>query len=557
MKGPRYDVVVVGSGAGGAPVAHTLARAGASVLVLEKGPRLARKDFLHDEISSCRRDLFVPFPEDDPHTLRRSPEARAHPTNAGWISRCVGGGTVHMSGFFFRFHPEDFRIRSNFPDLRGTTVEDWPFGYETLEPYYDRVEREVGVSGAIGRNPEEPPRQGDYPFPPVATHPIAELIDERLEARGLHPFPVPRAIITRPMPKTGAAAESTRQPCHYCALCGSYGCEVGAKSSTAEALLPAAERAGAQIESGAMVYEIPVDSRGRAHGVRWVDAEGRRRETAAEHVVVAASALESARLLLLSRSRRFPHGLGNDRDQVGRNLTFNTLTKAQVFLRAENIPSPYGARLFDTAPFVGRALQDFRRLPADGASFGRGGTLNFLWAHPNPIYAAEPLIRSGERLVWGEELMERLEDRFVGGRMLEVEGYSDWLPTAEGRVDLDPQVTDAWGLPAARITVERHPSDAATSARLARHATDALAEFGEHPSVTDVGGETWVLQGGTCRMGQNPDTSVTNGTGRIHGVPNVWVSDGGALPTSGGVPCTETILANAFRVADHLRDAAG
>lgn len=538
----KVDVVVVGSGAGGAPVAHTLARAGAEVLVLEKGPRYARGDFLHDEIDSCRRDFFVPFPKDDPHTLRRDPIARAHPTNAGWISRCVGGGTVHMSGFFFRFHPDDFRIVSEHGPIHGSTVTDWPFDYDTLAPYYDQVESVVGVSGALGANPFEPPRKADFPYPPVATHPFASWIDETGRRLGVHPFPVSRAIITRP--------HEDRSACVYHALCGSYGCEVGAKSSTLAALVPGIEAAGGKVEAGAMVHEILVDTRGRAAGVRYVDAAGAQREVRADFVVVAGSAVESARLLLMSRSRRFPQGLGNDRDQVGRNLCFSTLTRVRAFIEQEKLPAETASTLFETAPFINRAVQDFRRLPPEGESFGRGGTLHFLWAHANPIYAAEALIRDGNRLVWGEELMKRMQHRFKAGRMLEMEGYSDWLPTPNMRVDLDPEVRDGWGWPAARITLDRHPSDAATSARLAAEARRLLSAMGGEAEVTDVGGETWVLQGGTCRMGHDPESSVTTPEGRVHGVPNLFVSDGAALPTTGMAPCTQTILANAFRIGD-------
>jgi choline dehydrogenase-like flavoprotein len=542
----RVDVVVVGSGAGGAPVAYALARAGAKVLVLEKGPRHQARDFLHDEISSCRRDFWVPFPEADPHTLRRSPDARAHETNAGWISQCVGGGTVHMSGFFFRFHPDDFRLRSKYGPLTGSTVTDWPIDYATLAPFYDRIERELGVSGDVSKNPFEPPRDGNLPYPPVATHPVARWIDQAGADLGLHPYPVPRAILTAP--KDG------RQACVYCPLCGSYGCEVDAKSSTLASLLPAAEATGScEIRPGCMVFDIPLARAGHARGARYLDAEGREREVQADVVVVAASAIESARLLLLSRSGRFPGGLGHQNGQVGKNLCFSTLTKLEGFIPKARLSPARQAELMATAPFVGRAVQDFLHLEPEGETFGKGGTFHLLWAHPNPIYAAEKLIMDGDRLVWGGELMERMHRRFTEGRMLEVEGFSEWLPTPGCGVDLDPHARDRWGFPAARITVARHPSDRAASARLAREARRLLAAVGAEAIETlEVGGETWVLQTGTCRMGEDPKTSVVDPRGRVHGVPNVYVSDGAALPTSGAVPCTETILANALRIGEHL-----
>lgn len=548
----RVDVVVVGSGAGGGPVAYALARAGASVLVLEKGPRHVAKDFLHDEISSCRRDFFVPYPTDDPHTLRRALTERAGATNAGWTSRCVGGGTVHMSGFFFRHHPDDFRLVSRFGDIPGSTVTDWPIDYDTLAPYYDRVEREIGVSGDVSSNPFEPPRQSPLPFPPVLTHPIAAWIDEAGAKLGIHPYPTPRAIITSPV--------EGRSACHYCPLCGSYGCEVDAKSSTLVSVLPAAEATGrCEVRPRCMAFEIPLSRSGRALGVRYLDPEDVEREVRADVVVVAASALESARLLLLSRSSRFPQGLGNERGQVGRNLCFSTLTKVEGFLRRERLPEERRLELDEPAPFIGRAVQDFLHVPRYGDVFGKGGTFHVLFAHPNPIFAAERLLRDEGRLVWGAELVDRLYERFRAGRMLEVEGFSEWLPTAGCRVDLDPEVTDRWGLPSARITVaERHPSDRAASARLAKEARRLLEQVGaEDVRVRDIGGETWVLQHGTCRMGTDVDTSVTDPSGRVHGVPNVYVSDGGALPTGGAVPSTQTILANALRIGEGIAERFG
>ena len=539
--------MVVGSGAGGGPVAYALARAGASVLVLEKGPRYTPSDFLHDEISSCRRNFFVPYPQHDPHTLRRSPTARAVPTQAGWISQCVGGGTVHMSGFFFRFHPHDFELVSRFGAPEGSTLADWPFAYETLAPWYNRIEREVGISGDVSKNPFESPRSQNFPFPPVQTHPVARWIDAAGARLGLHPYPVPRAIVTRPVPG--------RHPCVYCSLCGSYGCEVNAKSSTAASILPVAEATGrCEIRPHSMVFEIAMRGSNRAAGVRYIDGNGDTILVESDIVVVAASAIESARLLLLSRSRYFPDGLGNQHGQVGQNLCFSTLTKMSAFLRTAGRSSKHQAELDDRgSPFVGRALQDFLHPNPNALGFPRGGTIHLLWAHPNPIYAAEHLIHDQDRLVWGSELMARMHERFTKGRMLEVEGFSDWLPTPECYVDLDPTVRDRFGLPAARITLHRHPHDQIASEYLAEKTRPLLEALGADPIRTlTVGGETLVLQHGTCRMGHNPRTSVINADGQLHEVPNVYVSDGSALPTSGAVPSTFTIMANALRIGEGI-----
>ncbi|MBK8010095.1 MAG: GMC family oxidoreductase [Deltaproteobacteria bacterium] len=559
MKNEEFDVVVVGSGAGGSPPALVMAQKGARVLVLEKGRRHTRDDFLHDEISMCRRDYFTPFPVDDPHTLRHGETETAQRTAAGWISQCVGGGTVHMSGFFLRFHPKDFALSRHYGALRGSTAIDWPFEYETLAPYYDRVESELGVSGDTTDNPFAPPRRGPFPYPPILTHPVSAWIDDAGRKLGLHPFPMPRAIITTP--------NGSRGSCVYCALCGSYGCEVDAKSSTLVSLLAAAEATKrCEVRAECMVTEIEVMRNGLARGVVYEDAQGQRHRVVARAVVVAASALESARLLLLSRSSSHPNGLGNNSGQVGRNLCFSTLGQLKGRFDYADFDAEGVEILKNPMPFVGRAIQDAYEVAPSGDVFGKGGTFHFLWAHPNPIFAAEQLIHAREhererdprRLIFGRPLIERMAKHFRDGRTLEVECFGEWLPTPGCYVSLDPKITDRFGLPAARITIDRHPSDRASSQVVVDRARSMLEALRcRDIEVEAVGGETLVLQHGTCRMGNDPTESVTTAAGHLHEVSNVYVTDGGSLPTSGAVPSTLTILANAFRIADHMAGAMG
>ncbi len=542
----RWDAVVVGSGGGGGPVAYTLAQAGIRTLVLEKGPRYQREDFDHDEITTCRRDFWVPYPADDPHTIRRQPDGLAAPTSAAWTSQCVGGGTVHMSGFFFRLHPDDFRLPSTFGPIEGSTVIDWPIGYDDLAPYYDRVEKVVGISGDTSANPFEPPRSGPFPMPPVETHPVASWIDRAGQRIGMHPYPVPRAILTQPRDGRGA--------CVYCPLCGSYGCEVDAKSSSMAALLPTAEASGhCEIRPRCMAQRIVMRRDGRAHGVEYIDAENRLQFAQADMVIIAASAIESARLLLLSDSGRHPRGLGNNGGQVGRNLCFSTMGQLTAELAYERFTPQAQEELRNRAPFIGRAVQDFYKVEPAGDLFGRGGTFHLLWEHPNPIYAAERLINDFDGPVYGAALTQRLAHHFRDQRTVEVECFGEWLPTEGCHVTLDPRTTDRWGLPAAQITIARHPSDMAASQLVVSEAQRLVAAVGATDiRVIDVGGETLVLQYGTCRMGDDPATSVCRADGRLHEVDNVYVTCGGSLPTGGAVPSTMTIMANAFRIADGI-----
>lgn len=549
MKTERFDVVVVGSGAGGAPVAWELARSGAKVLVLEKGPRYGPRDFVRDEIVTCRRDFWVPFPDDDPHVVVDHPGARPEITHRGWIAQCVGGGTVHMSGFFFRYHPIDFELRSRAPDLADTTLIDWPFGYETLAPYYDRVERELGVSGDLAANPHSPRSPGPFPYAPLAVHPISRWIEAAGRTRGYNPFPVPRAIITRPEPDLG------RRPCAYNSTCGSYGCENNAKSSTLATYIPRAESTGrCSVRDRAMVRRIEMKQDGRARGVVYTDAGGEDRRVEADVVVVACGAIESARLLLASATAAFPDGLGNGGGQVGRNLCLSSLGLVAGRLYYEDFGFEDRALLQNPAPFVGRAIQDLYHLDPPAEGLPKAGTFHFLWEHENPIHRAERATEGDDGgLVYGAELMKRLRRRFTASRTLEVEAFSEWLPTDRCFVELDPEAHDRWGLPAAKIHVDRHPASVAATTRIVEAAESLLKDVGcRETERLEVGGVTWVLQSGTCRMGDDPATSATTPAGHLHEIDNLYVTDGGSLPTSGGVPNTMTILANALRIAEGM-----
>ncbi|MGD2071356.1 MAG: GMC family oxidoreductase N-terminal domain-containing protein, partial [Gemmatimonadota bacterium] len=271
----RTDVLIIGSGAGGGPLARSLARTGLRVLVLEKGPRFERPDYTHEEGGVGPED-FTPSPEEDPHTVvtRKTPEPRR--TNLGWIASCVGGGTSHMGAYLYRFHPDDFRMGSRFGDRGelGEALVDWPYGYDELEPYYATAEWEVGVSGgepAGGSNPGEGRRSRPYPMPPLTPHPIGADLDAACRRLGLHPFPTPRSINSREY--------AGRPGCAYCLSCAGYGCPVGARGSTQEALLPRAEATGrCTVRSRAMVREILVGRDGRARGCVWIDEEGQEHE---------------------------------------------------------------------------------------------------------------------------------------------------------------------------------------------------------------------------------------------------------------------------------------
>jgi len=545
LLGEQVDVCIVGSGAGGGPLMLELARAGAKVVVLEKGPWYRAEDFTHDEIETCRRNMWVPYTDDEPHVLVRGPRGKPKNGRAGWTAACVGGGTAHMSGFVFRLHPEDFRLRTRYGGgPAGADLADWPISYADLAPWYDKVETEMGVSGGTHTGPFEPPRAGPYPLPPLLENPLSQLVDEGARRLGLHPASTPRAVLSEPY--------RGRSACNYCGLCGSYGCESGARSSTLAALVPAAIATGScELRPKSMAYEIATDSTGKATGVRYYDAEGRAQEQKARLVCVAASAVESARLLLNSTSPLFPHGLANGNGQVGRNLTFSTLGRVLGEFEVAKLSPRLRERC--NVHFLQRAIRDHYFLGERKGAYDKGGLLNFILPHRNPIFTAERLARRSRPPLWGAALMEAVYRYYGEVRELECEVFGEFLPTRWTRVTAGSGVTDRWGIPSATIHLQHHPEDLATSRALVGKATEVMRSAGASRTHLDtVGTTTFVLQHGTCRFGKDARTSVLNEWCRAHEVDNLYVVDGSFMPTSGGVPTTLTILANSFRVAAHL-----
>ncbi len=540
MSLEAWDAILVGSGAGGGPLSLSLAEAGLRVLVLEKGPRIAREDYRPDEIEVAHNGLFWPTLEEDPHTVvtRRTTEPTR--TQLGWIASCVGGGTVHMGSFLYRFLPDDFRMRSRFGPY--AELADWPYPYEELEPYYLRAEREVGVAGEAGVSPFEGPRSGPYPLPPLDSHPLAESLHQICHDRGLHPFPTPRGINSRPY--------GGRPACAYCQVCTGYGCRVGAKGSSQEALLPRAEATGrCEIRAGCMVRRITLGRDGRARGCLYTDPEGREIEVRARIVCICCSAVESARLLLLSSGPLFPDGIGNDYGLVGRHLQFHGVTMGEGLLPMGLDPSLAGY----PNNFLGTSVLDHYLLPEGVSDLPKGGVLRFDLSEPTPVGAAQLLASEGEDLLWGMDLKLALRRRYREHRAIHLEVFHDFLPNRHTRVTLDPEIVDRWGLPVARIHLDLPSHHRVAGQWLLDRGLEVLDSLGAvDVRATTLGGTSSYLVHGTCRAGHNPRSSVIDSDCRVHGVPNLYVVDGSFMPTSGGAAPTLTILANSFRTADRI-----
>jgi choline dehydrogenase-like flavoprotein len=279
-----------------------------------------------------------------------------------------------------------------------------------------------------------------------------------------------------------------------------------------------------------MVTEITKGADGRASGVRIVRDNGERQEIRAAVVVVAASAIESARLLLSSK-------LGRSSGLVGKGLMFLTVANGEAtFLRHAGDPAfASGPPFFDVTTRL------------------RAGVVNYGFAHPNPIFNAEKLAGSGGSAVWGKPLVERLRRHFREGLHVDFEGYSPCSRDDANAVDLDPEVRDKWGVPVARITFKRPERDFAASLALATEGTALLTKAGADRAAAPSHGESLVVvQSGTCRMGEDARTSVVDASGKLHDAANVFVADSAVFPTSGSVPHTLTIVANALRIGEAI-----
>ncbi|MCK4748287.1 MAG: GMC family oxidoreductase [Bacteroidales bacterium] len=552
-----YDVCVIGSGAGAGPIAYELSKSGYSVVVLEKGPWFTEQDFFKDEVNCCRRSVYTPNLKDERHViedLNDENQWEAESTfDSGrdfWNGSLVGGSSNLMSGFFHRLKPEDFRLRSEFGDIEGANIADWPISYDELEPYYTKVESIVGISGRVVPHPNLEPRStADFPFPPLAEHPISAWFDEAGVNLGVHPIPLPRAILSHP--------DSGRNAYYYSNYCGSYGCFSGAKGSSRAALLDQALKTGkCEIRSHSFVYKLTSDQTGKVNGVEYYDRTGFTKRVNARIYVVACQAIETSRLLLMSMGPKHPNGLANNRDQVGKNLLFSGGGTGTGDFLFENYTSGEIDKLKMRGVFVNRALQDWYFI--DDPKFNgrvKGGTVDFLLRHANPISRANSQKWGEDGLVWGADLKKKLKTYFTGGRYLRFEIFNDWLPTDNCFVSLDPEVKDKWGNPVARCRIGYHEHDVKVGNHIAERSEMVLRKMGAENVRSSVSGSPATnLQAGGCRFGNDPETSVLNADCQAHDVENLYVTDGSFMPTGGSVTYTWTIYANSFRVADLIKN---
>lgn len=537
MSAVRYqlsdpvDFVIIGAGAAGGVMAKELATAGFRVVVLEQGPYLQAKDFSHDEVDVLFRAALINDPKKQPNTFRRTPGETAKRQQCIEYARLVGGGSVHFTANYWRFHPEDFRERSMLGAIPGADLQDWPITYEELEPFYTKAEWELGVSGSAGANPFEGPRSKPYPLPPMPVKSSGVLFERGATKLGLHPFPAPVAVLSQPYRGRGA--------CVHCGWCEAFGCEMNAKSSTLAALIPLAEKTGkCEIRPHSYVRKIETGKDGRVNGAVYFDHSGREVRQRAKAVVLCANGAETPRLLLMSN-------LANSSGLVGKYLMLDTgLPVLGLF---EHPVNDYKSIV------VTRVLHDFYRSDPKRGFYGGGGLDSRMDLYP-ASFALDGMPKDGPQ--WGLDWKRGVGEYFThtSGTL----SHGSCLAMAENSISLDPNLKDAWGLPAIRVTFRNHPDDLKALQFLVNRQTEILQAAGAKKvwtwPVEDLTYSRHLM--GTCRMGNDPKTSVVDRWNRSHDVKNLFIVDGSSLVTCGRQQPTETIQALAYRAAGNIAQSA-
>ncbi len=540
MAKQHVNAIVIGAGAGGGVVAKELAVHGLSVVLFERGGWPDYDAHINDELISQRTQVLGSAfgPDHRKHPRVRIGEDGSRqvvtPISGGYghNAACVGSGTVSYGAMAWRFMPEDFKLKSTYGFVEGSTLDDWPISYQDLEPCYEKAEWEIGVSGDDGRNPFAPPRKKPQPMPPFEYNREGQVLSEAAKRLGLHPFPIP--MLRNSVPYNG------RPACIRNRTCVGFACPVDGKNGTQNTVIPVAMGTGnCEVRTHCQVAEVMSDASGRITGIKYFDADDKGQIQTADLVVIAASATETARLLLNSRSQLHPNGLGNNHDWVGRNLQGHAYTGA------------LGLFDFEITDFAG-----------PGASFGMcdfnhhnegiigGGMLaNEFNALPYLFTGVRP---PGSKR-WGKEHKD-FQMRNIK-RMGGLQGPIQEIPSFEARVTVDPSVRDHWGIPVVALSGSRHPIDHEHCKFLSSKAEMVLKEAGAYQTWQRVGGRGLSggqHQAGTARMGNDPQTSVCNKYGQVHGIDNLFVADGSLCVTNGGFNPVLTIMALGYWVSDYI-----
>ena len=509
----RFDVIIIGSGAGGGTLARHLAPSEKRILVLERGDWLKREAENWDAAAVFVDNRYV-----SPETWYDRDGRPFQPQ----VHYFVGGATKLFGAALYRLRRQDFGELKHYDGISPA----WPISYEELEPYYAKAEEMYHVHGLRGRDPTEPPASGPYPCPPVSNEPRIQELFEQLKAAGCRPFPAPCAIMLdeRNMPYS---------TCIRCQTCDGFPCLVHAKSDAeVVAVRPALEFPNVTLLRNAKAVKLETNAAGTAVTEVIAEVAGEREVFRGDIVVVSCGAANSAKLLLISRNEKHPDGLANGSDQVGRNYMFHN---SQAVLAISREPNP---TMFQKTI----ALNDFY-FGMDGFEYPMGN-IQMTGKSLGPMYRGEKPL---ETTLLPLGLLDDLARHAV-----------DFWLTTEDLPDPDNRVTvDASGM----VTLSYTPNNQVPQQKLYAKLKSMLSHLGMHPEhliprniymKTAIPIAGCAHQAGTCRFGTNPKTSVLNTNCKAHELDNLYVVDTSFFVSIGAVNPSLTAIANAIRVSDHL-----
>jgi len=540
-----FDAIIVGSGAGGGVVAKVLSTAGKRVLLLERGHALAWADVSRDHLRNHRLSLYgintgpaalgnprvIVTPQGEERILP-SPNLDGYQNNA----MVVGGGTLVYGAQAWRFLPQDFRMASLYGIPQGSGLADWPISYEDLAPDYERAEQEIGVCGDASRMTLHGKRDRPFPMPPMVPNRQAEVLGSAATRMGWQTAPVP--LLINSVPYNG------RPACVHCGACVGFACPSDSKNGSQNTVIRTALATGnCTLVTEAIVTSIDTDARGKVVGVTYVVGRNFRSSVRAKCVVVSAGAIETARLLLNSKSDHHPAGLGNHSDNVGRNLCGHYYPGATA--NFDDIVTDC------VGPGVSISTCQFNH--GNKGIIGGGMLANEFTKLPI-IYWRGAFGPGMKR--WGLAAKEYVRHNYL--RSMHVQGPVHDISSPEGRVTVDANVRDQWGLPVARLSGTVHPETVRTADFMAEKAEQWLREAGAREVWTGKSGlhlSGGQHQAGTARMGHDPKSSVTDPFGRVHGHENLFVADGSLHVTNGGFNPVLTIMALGYRVGRRVAEA--
>jgi len=551
------DVVVIGLGAAGGVAVLPLARAGLRIAGIEAGTWMdPHRDFMPDEIhNNVRREVTTGHKvQREIPTVRVGPNDTARQATVHPMMNAIGGTSIHYWAQSWRLKPWDFRTRSE--SIRrygassipqGTTLEDWPLTYDDLEPYYDIIEHEVGVSGKAGNiqgkldpagNVFEGPRRNEYPMPPLRGSGFSEHMADTARSLGWKPFRPPAAINSQPY--------RGRSACVYHGYCSAGGCHVGAKNSTAITTIPEAQKTGnLAIFDRAQVTRIAVDANGRASGVVYI-RDGREYMQPARVVLLGGYTYENTRLLLLSKSPAFPNGLSNRHGQVGKHYFGHWVSNVNALF-------PFDINVWYGLPAQGTSVDEWADDNFDHSGMGFiGGASLHVYTERHPIDGAA-MNTYGRSPRWGSAWKRYVHDN--AARVAWTYLQTNTLPYETLYLDLDPTVRDPLGDPVCRLTTGGSRDN---ERRALQHAQDKMDQWFRAAGAIEVikplasePGVSTHAYGGT-RMGDNPETNVVNRWGLSHEVPNLGILGASVMGSSGARNPTLTLQALAWRTAEHV-----